>query len=59
MFLTPTCVSGCQDLSVGRPTDDVDRVLVPGQVADALGLDFAILVGHQLPDLEKSDNQRC
>ena len=48
-----TCVSGREESSIGRPSDDVDTVLMTVQVAQTVGLDFAGLVDGQFPNLQR------
>ena len=48
-----TCVSWCENFSIGWPSNNVDRVLVPWQITDTLRLNFAILVCREVPDLSK------
>ena len=46
-----TCVSRCEYSTTWRPSNDVDRVLVPREVAQALRLNLAVPVDHKLPYL--------
>ncbi len=47
-----TCVPGCENSSTWRPSNYVDRVLVPREVAQALRFNLALLVNHKLPYLK-------